>query len=74
MITTGSAWTCDKRQVDAEEHYRERLEKVDQKMKEIQEQSKKRNLGIAFISFKDRDCVYDTLEEIELVRQRMLED
>lgn len=32
------------------------------------------NLGIAFISFKDKECVFDTLEEIELVRQKMLDD
>lgn len=43
-------------------------------MKSIQENSKKQNLGIAFISFKDRDCVFDTLDEIELVRQNMLND
>lgn len=35
MITIGSAWTCNKRQVVAEEHYKERIEKIDVKMKEI---------------------------------------
>ena len=60
--------------MDAEEYYRERLKEIDAEMKTIQENSKKQNLGIAFISFKDRDCVYDTLEEIELVRQKMLDD
>jgi len=37
-------------------------------MKAIQDESKKTNLGIAFISFKEKDCVSDTLEEIELVK------
>lgn len=74
MVTLGSVWTCNQRQVDAVEHYTRRLEEIDIKIREIQEQAKKMNLGIAFISFKDKECVYETLDEIELVRQRMLDD
>lgn len=40
----------------------------------IKQSSKKKNLGIAFISFKERDCVTDTLEEIELVKQNLMND
>jgi len=36
--------------------------------------SRKNNLGFAFISFKSKDCVIDTIDEIELVKQNLMSD
>ena len=41
---------------------------IDEKIKNIQNESLLKNLGIAFICFKEKDCVTDTLDEIELVK------
>lgn len=55
-------------QVDAETYYLEMIEKLDVEIKMIQHASKKKNLGFAFISFKNKDCVYETIDEIDLVK------
>ena len=34
----------------------------------------KKNLGFAFVSFKEKDCVTDTLEEIDLVKLNLIDD
>jgi len=65
---------CSAVTVKATEYYKEQIYKVDKEMQEIQAKSKKENLGIAFISFKQRDHVADTLEEIELVKQNLMND
>ena len=31
-------------------------------------------LGLAFISFKEKDCVVETMDEIELVKQKLVKD
>ena len=31
-------------------------------------------MGIAFVAFKDKDCVWETLDEMDLVKQRLAED
>jgi len=48
---------CSKKEVDAEEYFNNRLKEIDDEMKKIQAQSKKKNIGIAFISFKEKSCV-----------------
>lgn len=43
-------------------------------IKQIQSASKKKNLGFALISFKNKDCVYETIDEIDLVKQNLMQD
>jgi len=48
------------------------IKQTDLEIKEIQQNSQKKNMGFAFISFKEKDHVQETLEEIELVRQNLM--
>jgi len=73
-IVIGAALSCRKQSVDAEGHFQERIKAIDQEIGELQARSKKANLGIAFISFKERDCATETLDEMELVKQNLTED
>lgn len=57
-----------KKTVDAEIYFQDQIEKLDVEIKQIQSSSKKKNLGFAFISFKNKDCVYETIDEIDLVK------
>ena len=50
----------------------ELIKQVDSEIKEIQKESLRKNMGFAFISFKEKDHVQETLEEIELVRQNLM--
>ena len=50
------------------------LKDTDQEIIKIKQNSLKKNLGIAFICFKEKDCVAETLEEIELVKENLLND
>ena len=31
------------------------------------------NMGIAFVAFKDKDCVWETLDEIDTVKHKLIE-
>jgi RNA recognition motif-containing protein len=60
--------------VDAETYFTDQMDKLDAEIKKIQHASKKKNLGFAFVSFKSKECVYETIEEIDLVKQNLMRD
>jgi hypothetical protein len=74
MMDIGSTFKCNKQRVDTEKYLTEKIRDIDAQISDIQAQSKKKNLGFAFISFKEKDCVVETLEEIELVKQNLMND
>jgi len=65
---------CNQQSVDAQFHFQREIETIDAQIREIQASSKKNNLGFAIISFKSKDCVTDTIEEIDLVKQNLMND
>lgn len=70
----GSFIRCNRADIDAEHYYTEERRKVDNYIKDIQARSQNRNMGIAFVSFKERSCVADTLDEIDLVKSNLSGD
>lgn len=74
LLQVGSKLTFNQRAVDAEAHLTQTVQECDDKIKQIQQECKKQNLGFAFISFKNKDCVLETIDEIELVRQNLMSD
>jgi hypothetical protein len=74
MVEVGSWWKIGGKQVDAEDHFTKLIDDMDAGIRDIQAYSKKSNLGVAFISFKQRDCVTETLEEIGLVKLNLMAD
>ena len=71
-IKLGSYLKCNISSADAESYYQEQLNEIDKEIEKIQHDSKKQNMGFAFVSFKERRCVMETLEEIELVKQDLI--
>lgn len=38
----------------------------------MKDSGNRENLGVAFVSFKDKDCVNDTIEEFDLVKTKLV--
>jgi hypothetical protein len=38
----------------------------------LKDQSEKENLGMAFVSFKNKDCVLDTIEQLDIIKNRLV--
>lgn len=74
IVKLGSRLTFSYREVDAENYLGDVIKECDERIKRIQHDSKKKNLGFAFVSFKNKDCVFETIDEIELVRQNLMTD
>ena len=72
MINLGNKLKCNLRSVDAEEYYEKKLEKTREQCETLKKSIEVENSGIAFVSFKDRDCVLDTIAEIETVKPKLM--
>jgi len=73
-ITIGSRLRCDRRTVEAETYYREKLEQTEEEWRRQKELSQTSNIGVAFVSFRNRDCVAQTIDEIDIVKSQPLSD
>ena len=60
--------------MDAETYLFNRICAIDQEIMQVKQRNGARNLGLAFISFKEKDCVVETMDEIELVKQKLVKD
>jgi hypothetical protein len=41
-------------------------------MAEIRERAEKENIGLAFVCFKNKDCTLDAIEQLDIIKQRMI--
>lgn len=60
------------KKVDGEEYYKLRLAEIEEKWDELSKSAESENAGVAFVSFKTRDAVIDTIEEIDIVKTKLV--
>ena len=62
---------CLKREIDAELYYKHQLEKVSLEWEGLRCLQKSENTGVAFVSFRDKNCVGMTIDEIDIVKAKL---
>eukprot|EP00347_Sterkiella_histriomuscorum_P016017 403354814 len=72
MIIRGSRLKCNRQIVDAEAYYEKKLELIEAQWQTIQELATSENIGVAFVSFKEKDCVVSTIDEIDIVQTKLV--
>jgi len=72
QIIIGSSWRCNKKLVDAEKYFSAKLDDTELQLLKLRELNRAENIGVAFVSFKDKSNVADCVEEIELIKQRLI--
>lgn len=70
-ITIGSKLRCNLKTLDAQDYYEKKLDEVKIKWEEMKYISATQNIGIAFVSFREKDCVNETTEEIDIVKTKL---
>ena len=71
-IILGSRLWCTRQKRDAEDYYLEKLEEIEAKWQKLQQQATSENIGVAFVSFKDKECVSETIDEFDLVKTKLV--
>lgn len=74
MITIGSRFRCNKRAIDAESYYLKKLKSIDKKWEDLKRLAISENIGVAFVSFRGKDCVTETIDEIDIVKTQLGKD
>lgn len=72
MIEIGETMKCNKRSVDAEQHYESKYKEVEFKWEKLKESPITENVGVAIVSFKNKDCVDETISEIDFVKSKLV--
>mmetsp|Transcript_35630 Transcript_35630/g.34658 ORF Transcript_35630/g.34658 Transcript_35630/m.34658 type:complete len:184 (+) Transcript_35630:328-879(+) len=72
MINLRGRVRCFRRLVDAESYFEKKLEEVEEEWEQLKKSANYQNVGVAFVTFKDKDCVKDTIEELELVKSKLV--
>ncbi len=72
MINVGSRLKCNRRTVDAEEYFKKKLDEVELMWEELKKSVNYSNVGVSFVTFKDKDCVFETIDELELVKTKLV--
>ncbi len=62
---------CLRKKVDAETYYQEKLDKIEAEWQFLKNRQNKENAGVAFVGFRDKNCVGETLEEINIVKSKL---
>jgi transcription elongation factor len=70
-LWVGSRWRCNRRRVDSEEYYKGKLSKVEADWEFLKVRQYRENAGIAFVSFRDKNCVIDAIDEIEIYKVKL---
>lgn len=58
--------------LDAEDYYTNLTLKYREKLDKIKEKAEKENIGLAFVCFKNKDCTLDAIEQLDVIKQRMI--
>ena len=58
------------KKIDAEAHYREKLKKAEVDWVELKARQLRENAGVAFVSFRDKSCVAESMEELAITKVR----
>ena len=70
-IKTGKIF---KKSIDAELYFIKKLKKAQAELKFVQNLENNKNAGIAFVSFRDKDCVIQTIDEIDIAKLKLAEE
>lgn len=70
-IWIGRAHTCNRRQVDAKQHYQQKLKTSTEQWEAAKQSNQLENEGVVIVVFKTVDCVQETLDEIEYVKLKL---
>jgi|LauGreDrversion4_2_1035121.scaffolds.fasta_scaffold121316_3 hypothetical protein len=57
--------------VDSEAHFREKLKNVQVQWAELKSRQLKENAGISFVSFRDKSCVSEMIDELEIFKAKL---
>lgn len=71
MIYVGNRLKCQKRLVNAETYFQGKLEKCEKEWEQLKESSLHENIGVAFVAFKEKDSVLETIDEFEIVKTKL---
>lgn len=71
-IRVGSRLRFNSMVVDAENHYATLMGKYKSMLDELRDSAETENIGVAFASFKNKDCVLDTIEQLDIIKNRLI--
>ena len=72
QIRIGSRFRFNSMVVDAENHYTTLMTKYKNQLDELRRLYETENIGVAFASFKNKDCVLDTIEQLDIIKNRLI--
>lgn len=58
--------------MDAEQYFEKKLKSVQEEFEKVKQRALATNSGISFVSFKEKDYVKDTIDEIDIVKTKLV--
>ena len=58
--------------VDAEGYYQQKYEQVVSEWETLRDSAGGENIGVAFVSFREKECVAETIDEIDIVKAKLV--
>ena len=72
MVWVGEKLKCNRRLVNRQEYYEEKYNKAIKSWDDAKSDNLVRNEGIVIIVFRTVDCVQETIDELEIVKSRLV--
>ena len=71
MVWVGERLQCNRKQVNRLDYYEEKLRKAVKAWEDAKADNLERNEGIVIIVFRSTECVQETIDELELLKERL---
>ena len=71
MVWVGERLKCNRKKVNREDYYEEKYQKAVKAWEEARLDHLNRNEGIVIVVFRSSDCVQETIDEIEFLKDKM---
>lgn len=73
VISVSKKHWCSKRVMDAEDYFQKKYDEVQAEWEKVKKSSQHENVGMAFVSFKDKLCVTETIDELDVVKSTLVD-
>jgi len=71
MVWIGERLRCNRKRVNRLDYYEDKLKKAVQAWEDAKADSQIRNEGIVIIVFRSTECVQETIDELEILKEKL---